>query len=182
MGRCVLAIGAGALVSELYENIMLPGKAQVLDGRGMQAEVEDGSRTHPCPPTPCPPIPPQDTHLQSIRPCGATVTLEAWLSLERVVGKDETFPWTGPNVLLLLPPPWGGTPTLLSPDNMAPECPAHRRCPTVAEPVSEPGAGGWLGCPLPALQKGGADPEAPACLQGGSPGGYPRSPVTKCPS
>lgn len=180
----MLAIGAGALVSELYENTMLPGKAQVLDGRGMGAEVEDGSRTHPCPP-PRPPIPPQDAHLQPIRPCGATVTLEAWLSLERVVGKDETFPGTGPNVLLLPPAPWGGTPTLLSPGNMTPECPAHRRCPTVAEPVSEPGAGGAggvLGCPLPALQKDGADPEAPACLQGGSPGGYPSSPVTKYPS
>lgn len=172
----MLAIGAGALVSELYENTMLPGKAQVLDGRGMGAEVEDGSRTHPCPP-PRPPIPPQDAHLQPIRPCGATVTLEAWLSLERVVGKDETFPGTGPNVLLLPPAPWGGTPTLLSPGNMTPECPAHRRCPTVAEPVSEPGAGGaggGAGVPTASSSERRSRPRSPSLSAGWVTWGLPQ--------
>lgn len=54
----------------------------------------------------------KDAYLQPVGPCRATVTLEAWLSLERVVGKDEeTLLGRGSQCVLRLPPPWDKTPT-----------------------------------------------------------------------
>lgn len=47
--------------------------------------TERGSSRTPLLPRPCT----EDTYLQPVRPCRTTVTFEARLSLESVVGKDE---------------------------------------------------------------------------------------------
>ena len=67
------------------------GDTWVLDGRVVGPEAEGGSRIFPLPK----PLHQKDTYLQPVRPCRATVALEAWLSLGRAVGKMRRHYWGG---------------------------------------------------------------------------------------
>lgn len=76
---------------------------------GGQWGTDRGSSRIPAPPRT---LHQKDTYLQPVGPCGATVTFEARLSLERVVGdEEETLLGRGTHMFSLPPPPWSRAPT-----------------------------------------------------------------------
>ena len=86
----------------VYENTVLLGEYLGIGWkRAVGPEAEGSSRIFPLPQT----VHQKDTYLQPVRPCRTTVTLEAWLSLERVVGKMRRHYWGGGSSVILFPPP-----------------------------------------------------------------------------
>lgn len=104
----LLSMGTvGGLLSELHGNVASGRKLRSWTG-GQWGTGRGSSRIPPPPRT----LHQKDTYLQPIGPCRATVTFEARLSLERVVGnEEEMLLGRGTHMLSPPPPPWSRTPT-----------------------------------------------------------------------